>query len=192
MTKKNSKTFLKFVIPVFYSPCIFIRKCIFICLTFCMFNRTLKVILRIFYLNRTSIISTVVGAWINTMKTNFLFRFWFLTWFFLITSLQLNIKRICSLTVSLCLNLKAVWKLGRNLNWNSKSSSLYWYMRLRENIVTGCSYNCKMHFYWINRKRDNVNHVFIIELHFKTIDMRLKLCVVEQLRWCNAFVKQFW
>ena len=58
-------------------------------------------------------ICTVVGVYINKMKTTFILKFWFLKSSFQITSLQ--VKRINPVNCQLfCFYVNAVRKLGRN------------------------------------------------------------------------------
>ena len=58
-------------------------------------------------------ICTVVGVYINKMKTTFIWKFWFLKSSFQITSLQ--VKRINPVNCQLfCFYVNAVRKLGRN------------------------------------------------------------------------------
>ena len=64
---------------------------------------------------------TVVDFYINTMKTTFLFKSWFLTSFFQILSSQVNKEKLStdsfSLFQCLCICFR-VWKLSRNQNLN--------------------------------------------------------------------------
>ena len=63
------------------------------------------------------------GGHINTIKTTFIVKFWLITSFFQMSSIQVIKKK-------LFLFIHAVWQLDRHQNWNRKSSSLYWYNRL--------------------------------------------------------------
>ena len=78
-----------------------------------------------FLLSKSGTKKTVVGVYINTLNTAFLFKFGFLKSFFQITSSQLKTKRHCQLTTSLSFHvyvypIHAIWKLVRNQNTKSK------------------------------------------------------------------------
>ena len=73
----------------------------------------------------------MVADYINTMRTTFLFKFWWLTSFFRITtSNQRETFVIDSFSLFSCLCVSILFK-NVNQNWKRKSSSLYWYMRQR-------------------------------------------------------------
>ena len=70
---------------------------------------------------------TAVGYYVNTMKTNFLLWFWFLTGIFPIASLQVSFFNWQLVLTSIFMCTHAVWQFDINQNWNNrKSSSFYW------------------------------------------------------------------
>jgi len=60
------------------------------------------------------------------------------------------------------LKIMLCWKLGRNLNWHRKSSSLYWYIRRRRRRLTTQLYVFRISIWNIDRPRKTIPHVEII------------------------------
>ena len=77
------------------------------------------------YMKWSGMYRALVGVYINTTKTTFLLKLWFLTSFFQITSLQVSKEKLIIYSFSLIPSLCVSLLFGRNQNWNRKSSLLY-------------------------------------------------------------------